>query len=287
MSGRGERVRPTQRALRAFAVAGGAAVAALGAGVGAISACSTAGPTGTTIYTGAGNLGPTATTPIVGDGGASARSFVTPTRKSGAGAVYVTISGESNAITGYPFPPGDWATDTYMYDGWQFVIQEYIVNIDKITLWATPNASPTDQSQHGAAVAQLNGPFVVDLHKGGSVVGQGGSPEQATLALGAITGQNLEGKRLLRPNFHDDVRVRVQHGGGFVLRVQRQPHAGRARRLQRHGRERLQRPLRRYGDVDGLSIAARLYAYERPAAARRGTRGDSRGPRLDLRRRRL
>ncbi len=51
----------------------------------------------------------------------------------------MTISGESNAITGYPFPPGSWSNDTYMSDGWEFEIQEYIVVVDHIMLWGNPD----------------------------------------------------------------------------------------------------------------------------------------------------
>lgn len=96
----------------------------------------------------------------------------------GPGAFYVTISGESNAINGYPFPPDNYSSDTYMYDGWQFEIEAYIVIVDKITLWSMPNTSCTDQSQHGPAVAELTGPFVVDLHKGGAIIGQGATPSR-------------------------------------------------------------------------------------------------------------
>ena len=185
--------------LRLRAAAGSFAAALISAATTGVlaTACSTASPTGATIYTGAGNLSTPASIAIVGDGGASAKSF-SPPGDPGAGAVYVTISGESNAITGYPFPPGDWTNDTYLYDGWQFVIQEYIVNVDDVTLWANHDTSPTDQSLHGPAVAKLTGPFVVDLHKGGTIVGQGGAPEEAT-PLGSITSQNLNGNAALDP----------------------------------------------------------------------------------------
>ena len=66
----------------------------------------------------------------------------------GPGGVWVTISGEVNALTGYPFPP-DWVNDTYMYDGWQFNIEAYIVIVDNIVLWSDPNLSATNQSLHG------------------------------------------------------------------------------------------------------------------------------------------
>ncbi len=124
------------------------------------------------------------------DGGPALMPFAYPA-DPGPGAFYVTISGESNALTGYPFPPDNFSSDTYLPDGWEFQILEYIVVVDKITLWQNPDLS-ADQSQHGAQVAHLDGPFVVDLHKGGKIVGQGGYPELAT-PLGAITSQNDNG----------------------------------------------------------------------------------------------
>ena len=57
--------------------------------------------------------------PITNDAGQSLVTLNAP-GDPGAGAVYVTISGESNAVTGYPFPPNDFTTDTYMVDGWEF-----------------------------------------------------------------------------------------------------------------------------------------------------------------------
>jgi hypothetical protein len=176
----------------------GALVATLAASVTlAMGACSNVNPTGQSIYTDAGNLQGLPSTPITNDAGLSVRAFLAPT-DPGANGVYVTISGESNAISGYPFPPVDWTNDTYMFDGWQFAITEYIVNIDRVTLWSDPNQVPSDPSKHGSAVAHLDGPFVVDLHKGGTLVGQGGSPEQAT-PLGVITNQNDNGGAAFSP----------------------------------------------------------------------------------------
>jgi len=116
----------------------------------------------------------------------------------GAGGIYVTISGESNALTGYPFPPDNFTSDTYMFDGWEFQIEAYIVIVDKVALWADPNLSATNQSVHGPQVAHLDGPFVVDLHKGGALVGQGGYPEEST-PIGVITNQNDNGGAAFDP----------------------------------------------------------------------------------------
>jgi hypothetical protein len=172
-----------------------AAGLALGAGA-ATSACSSPGPTGASPFVdgSTGGLGDGATAGVVSGEGGTLMSFDYPA-DPGPDAVYVTISGESNAVTGYPFPPsaGTWGSATYMVDGWEFSIQEYIVNVDKIVLWSNPNKSPTQQSERGdQQVAHLDGPFVVDLHKGGKIQGQGGPPEEAT-PLGVITSQNDNG----------------------------------------------------------------------------------------------
>jgi hypothetical protein len=116
----------------------------------------------------------------------------------GANAFLITISGEVNALAGYPYPPFD-VSQTWMVDGWNWKIEKYIVVVDKITLWSNPNLSPTDQSQHGPAVAQVNGPFVVDLHKGGPIDGKGGGGEQA-LAITTIKNQNLNGNAAFDPS---------------------------------------------------------------------------------------
>jgi len=174
----------------------GLAVSALGLLLSAVlgsSACSSDAPTGASPFVdgGGGLLQEAGAAVISGDGG-TLRSFTSP-GDPGANAVYVTVSGESNAVTGYPFPPSDFGNDTYMVDGWEFTIDEYIVNIDQVVLWSNPNKEPTRQSDPGdQQVAHLDGPFVVDLHKGGAIPGQGGPPERAT-PLGVIAGQNDNG----------------------------------------------------------------------------------------------
>jgi hypothetical protein len=139
------------------------------------------------------------TAAIVGSAGSLKPFPVNGPADPGAGAIYVTISGESNALTGYPFPPiGQFTTGTYMFDGWEFQIEAYIVIIDHVVLWADPNLSSTNQSIHGPQVAHLDGPFVVDLHKPGILLGQAGYPEEAT-AIGVITNQNDNGGAAFDP----------------------------------------------------------------------------------------
>ena len=169
------------------------------------------------IHTDAGGKKDVQTGPV-GDGGKALKPFpVGGPPDPGAGAFYVTISGESNAINGYPFPPDNFTADTYMFDGWQFEIDAYIVIVDKITLWSNPNQSATNQALHGPAVAELTGPFVVDLHKGGAIVGQGGYPEQAT-PIGVVKDQNLNGGAAFDPT--------ATYGFGFSTIPAGMPYAG-------------------------------------------------------------
>ncbi len=188
------RPRLHRNAIPALAIAGAVASA------GASAACTGDDTTSLPTFTDAGIPGGDAGAVVLSDdAGHQTKAFpYGGPADPGPGAVYVTISGESNALTGYQFPPGNFETDTYMVDGWRFVIREFIVNIDHVTLWSNPNMSPTDPSQHGPAVAHLNGPFVVDLHKGGSLVGQGGAPERAT-PVGVLANQNDNGGAAFDP----------------------------------------------------------------------------------------
>jgi hypothetical protein len=128
--------------------------------------------------------------PIDDGNGHTLRKFAAPT-DPGAGGFVFTISGEVNALTGYPFPPFD-PSATWMVDGWSWRIDELIVVVDHVTLWTDPNLSPSDPSQHGNRVAHVDGPFVVDLHKGGPIPGAGGGGEEA-LAIAALSDQNDSG----------------------------------------------------------------------------------------------
>ncbi|HTQ02872.1 MAG TPA: hypothetical protein VMI54_03405, partial [Polyangiaceae bacterium] len=69
--------------------------------------------------------------------------------------------------------------DTFLVDGWIFRLTHEIVVIDHIELWEDPDLVPGDQSQHGANVAHLDGPWAIDLHLGGPLTGEGGDPEKA------------------------------------------------------------------------------------------------------------
>jgi len=121
---------------------------------------------------------------VIGDGKGRTLNTFCPPGDPGPGKIYVTASGETLSLVGFPFPPAESPNDTFMVDGWSFSIEAYITIFSAVTLWQDPDTSTSNQSLHGAQVEQLNGPFVVDLHKGTSagpvIAGQGGGGEQAT-----------------------------------------------------------------------------------------------------------
>ncbi len=79
------------------------------------------------------------------------------------GQMLLTASGESLALTGYTFP----SVNGTFADGWAVTFTHYIATFDKVSLWTDPDMVPTDQSQHGSLVAELDGPWAVDMHLNG------------------------------------------------------------------------------------------------------------------------
>src|SRR5579871_2274328 len=83
--------------------------------------------------------------------------------KLGPGQMLLSASGEILALQGYTFPDPN---GTFA-DGWQVTFSHYIATFDKVSLWTNPDMVPTDQSQHGPLVAELDGPWAVDMHLNG------------------------------------------------------------------------------------------------------------------------
>jgi hypothetical protein len=113
---------------------------------------------------------------------------VAPPANLGGGTLLLSASGEALALSGFAFPPSS-VDATFMVDGWQFTLDRYLTVFEKVTLWDNPDEVPSDQSQHGGVVAEVEGPWVVDLHKGGPLMGKGGAGEEA-VPFGAIYGMN-------------------------------------------------------------------------------------------------
>jgi hypothetical protein len=111
---------------------------------------------------------------------------------SSPGIVF-SASGEVLALTGYPFPPSSADAPAFV-DGWEIEFDRLLVTIDKITLSANPDKMQGDQSQTDGVVAEVDGPWAVDLHKSdpNDLEGKGGAGERA-VRLAALTNQNKNG----------------------------------------------------------------------------------------------
>jgi hypothetical protein len=109
----------------------------------------------------------------------------------GTGSVQLTASGEVLALGGYAFPPAN-PGDADFVDGWQVHFTKFIAVFDKVVLAENPDAAPTDQSQTGPVVAEVDGPWAIDLHRGGSLPGKGGNGEKAVL-IQTLANQNRNG----------------------------------------------------------------------------------------------
>jgi hypothetical protein len=116
---------------------------------------------------------------------------------TGGGAIQFTASGEVLALGGYAFPPAT-PDDPAFVDGWEVKFSKVLVTVDKITLSEDPDTSPTDQSQTGKRVAEVDGPWAIDLHQGGPLMGKGGSDEQA-IPITTLDQQNENGNEPFDP----------------------------------------------------------------------------------------
>lgn len=105
-----------------------------------------------------------------------------------AKSVRVTVSGEALASEGFAFPPTA-GQEVFFEDGWQVTLSRVLVTVDQVTLSENPDLSPTDQSKTGDVVAQLDGPWAVDLVKGGGL----GGPEANAVAITGTATLNKKG----------------------------------------------------------------------------------------------
>jgi hypothetical protein len=107
------------------------------------------------------------------------------------GQLLLTASGEALALQGYTFPDPN---GTFA-DGWTVTFTHYIATFDKVSLWSDPDAVPTDQSQHGPLVAELDGPWAVDMHLDGPSFPYIDGKEQGerAVAFAVIRNENKNG----------------------------------------------------------------------------------------------
>jgi hypothetical protein len=94
-----------------------------------------------------------------------------------AKTIQVSASGEALGQAGYSYSssPGD---EPVFVDGWELRFQRYLVVVGRVLL-SELGADPDMRGLLGKTVVEQRGPWVVDLHKLGPVVGAGGAPETA------------------------------------------------------------------------------------------------------------
>ena len=124
--------------------------------------------------------------------GYALQPFCAP-RDPGPGNVWFAASGEVLALTGYAFPPASDA-DAAFVDGWDVRFSHLLTTIDKITLSENPDYQKGSQRVSGKLVAEVDGPWAVDLsHADPSyLTGKGGAGEQA-VPIAALSSQNKQG----------------------------------------------------------------------------------------------
>jgi hypothetical protein len=110
---------------------------------------------------------------------------------SNGSKIQFSASGEVLALGGYAFPPAT-SDDAAFVDGWEVKFSKLLVTIDHITLSENPDRSAADQSQTGKKVAEVSGPWAIDLHQGGPLPGKGGEDEEA-FPLAMLDNQNMNG----------------------------------------------------------------------------------------------
>jgi hypothetical protein len=120
--------------------------------------------------------------------------FTAPT-DPGPGGINFAASGEVLALTGYAFPPAN-DGDPAFVDGWQVDFTRLLVTIDKIRLSSNPDLMPGDQSKTGNVVAEVDGPWAIDLAHSDptNLPGKGGPGEQA-VPIVALKSQNKNGNK--------------------------------------------------------------------------------------------
>ncbi len=120
--------------------------------------------------------------------------FCPPTDPGGGGIIFAA-SGEVLALTGYPFPPIN-SGDPAFVDGWDVKFTRLLVTVDKIALAQNPDLNPGDQSQTGQRVAEVDGPWAIDLSHADPTYlpGKGGGGEEA-VPIAMLKTQNLNGNQ--------------------------------------------------------------------------------------------
>jgi hypothetical protein len=126
-----------------------------------------------------------------GAGGSEVSGVFEPPADPGAGAFWVTVSGEDLALLGY-----DWTSASEadgdppaFVDGWAVRFEHVIITVDHLRINADPDLDEANPLELGGVVASADGPWAVDVSIGGDVVGKSGSPDERTVPIAAFSTQ--------------------------------------------------------------------------------------------------
>ena len=138
-----------------------------------------------------GNAGSGGTPSSGGTPGSAGSTVFSPPADPGAGAFWVTVSGEDLALLGYDFTASSEADGDppAFVDGWALSFEHVIVTLDKLRVNADPDKDEGNPFDLGATVASADGPWAVDVSIGGNVVGKSGSPDEKTVPIAAFESQ--------------------------------------------------------------------------------------------------
>lgn len=120
-----------------------------------------------------------------GDGGFFL--YFTPPGGAANNSLLFTVTGEGAATDGTAFPPAT-AGEPYFLDGWEVTYSHVLVTIGAASVHENPDLNPNDQSQTGALVAEVTGPWAIDLAKPGPLDAK--EQNGKAWALARLTNQN-------------------------------------------------------------------------------------------------
>jgi hypothetical protein len=115
----------------------------------------------------------------------------TPDSGASGGGFQVTVSGEGFASEGIAFPAPAGSEEPFFQDGWDVKFESVVASIGNVTISEEPDRNAADQSQTGPVVAELSGPWIVDLAKDSPLVAK--EMNGKAFELGSIANQNKKG----------------------------------------------------------------------------------------------
>jgi hypothetical protein len=140
-------------------------------------------------------------------------------------------SGEILALRGFDFPPADTNAAAFV-DGWEVRFSHVLVTIGAVRLQATPDLVAGDQSKTGGLVAELAGPWALDLaiSDPSYIAGKGG-PGELAVPFASMNGAELKTDGTRYAFGFDAVRAsaaakRVNVSGDGEAAYQRMVNAG-------------------------------------------------------------